>query len=68
MSRYAEFVTYLRPIDSDGDDVISLREMDAAMRSVGEPPLSRAEIEVLQRRTGRRPLTWERFIEVLLLT
>lgn len=68
MSRYDEFVTYLRPIDADGDDVISLREMNAALRSVGEPPLSARETEVLRRRTGLRPLTWDRFIEVLLLT
>lgn len=68
MARYDEFVTYLRPIDADGDDVISINELNAAMRSVGEPALSSAEVSVLRRRIGERPLTWSRFIEALLLT
>ncbi|PRQ08369.1 urea transporter [Enhygromyxa salina] len=68
MSRYDQFFTYFMPIDADGDDVISIDEMNNAMRSVGERPLSSAETEQLQRRAQGQPLTWDRFIQVLLLT
>lgn len=68
MSRYEEFVTYFLPIDADEDQIISIKEMNAAMRSVGEPSLTGDEIELLQRRAGGRPMTWNRFVEVLLVT
>ena len=68
MSRYAEFVTYFLPIDADQDDSISIKEMNIAMASVGEPPLTADEIAFLEARAGRQPLTWNRFIEVLLVT
>ena len=68
MSRYAEFVTYFLPIDADQDDSISIKEMNIAMASVSEPPLTADEIAFLEARAGRQPLTWNRFIEVLLVT
>jgi solute carrier family 14 (urea transporter) len=68
MLRYTEFVTYFLPIDNDQDDVISMKEMNTALASLREPPLSEEEITFLQKQTGGQPLTWNRFIEVLLLT
>ncbi|MFB8787777.1 MAG: urea transporter [Potamolinea sp.] len=68
MSRYTEFVTYFLPIDVDADDSISMQEMNTALASLKEPPLSEDEITFLQDQTGGQPLTWNRFIEVLLLT
>jgi len=68
MSRYTEFVTYFLPIDVDADDAISMKEMNTALASLREPPLSKDEIKFLQKQTGGQPLTWNRFIEVLLLT
>ncbi|WP_445243825.1 urea transporter [Microcoleus sp. MON1_C5] len=68
MSRYTEFVTYFLPIDVDADDAISMKEMNTALASLREPPLSKDEITFLQEHTGGQPLTWNRFIEVLLLT
>jgi Ca2+-binding EF-hand superfamily protein len=68
MSRYTEFVTYFLPIDADGDDTISMKEMNTVLASLREPPLSEDEITFLQKQTGGQALTWNRFIEVLLLT
>ncbi|HBB30491.1 MAG TPA: urea transporter [Cyanobacteria bacterium UBA8803] len=68
MSRYTEFFTYFLPIDANEDDFISTDEMNTAMASVGEPPLSTSEVEFLRYRMGGQPLTWNRFIEVLLVT
>ncbi|KYC39989.1 hypothetical protein WA1_28945 [Scytonema hofmannii PCC 7110] len=68
MSRYTEFVTYFLPLDADEDEFISTKEMNTALASVGEPPLSNDEIAFLRDRTGGEPLTWNRFIEVLLVT
>jgi Ca2+-binding EF-hand superfamily protein len=34
MSRYTEFVTYFLPIDVDVDDIISMQEMNTALRSL----------------------------------
>lgn len=68
MSRYTEFVTYFLPLDVDADDAISMQEMNTALRSLREPPLSEEEITFLQEQTGGQSLTWNRFIEVLLLT
>jgi hypothetical protein len=66
MSRYTEFVTYFLPIDVDADDTISMHEMNTALRSLREPPLSDDEITFLQEQTASQSLTWNRFIEVLL--
>ena len=68
MSRYTEFVTYFLPIDVDADDTISMQEMNTALASLREPPLSKDEITFLQKQTGSQSLTWNRFVEVLLLT
>jgi hypothetical protein len=45
-----------------------MKEMNTALASLREPPLSKDEIKFLQKQTGGQPLTWNRFIEVLLLT
>ncbi|MEG4944079.1 urea transporter [Microcoleus sp. F4-D5] len=68
MSRYTSFVTYFLPIDVDADDTISMQEMNTALGRLREPPLSEDEITFLQEQTGGQSLTWNRFIEVLLLT
>jgi urea transporter/Ca2+-binding EF-hand superfamily protein len=68
MSKYSEFVTYFLPIDTNEDDVISTDEMNVAMASVGESPLSYDEVVFLKYSTEGQPLTWNRFIEVLLVT
>lgn len=68
MSRYTEFVTYFLPLDADEDESISTKEMNTALSSVGEPSLTQEEVEFLRDRTGGQPLTWNRFIEVLLVT
>lgn len=68
MTHYDDFVTYFLPIDADGDDSISLAEMNVAMTSVGERPLSPIEAGYLKRQTGDTPMTWNRFIEMLLVT
>ena len=68
MARYDEFCTYFVPIDANGDDCISLEEMNVALTSVGEPRLSADEATFLRQQTGGKPLTWNRFIEMLLIT
>ncbi len=68
ITKYAEFMTYFLPIDADEDNLISVDEMNLAMSSVDEASLSADEIAFLQKRTGGQPLTWNRFIEVLLVT
>ncbi|AFZ18440.1 urea transporter [Allocoleopsis franciscana] len=68
MSRYTEFVTYFLSIDANEDNTISMQEMNTALASFREPPLSEEEIIFLQKQTGGQPLTWNHFIEVLLLT
>ncbi|WP_414544841.1 urea transporter [Nostoc sp. CCY0012] len=67
MSKYQEFITYFLPIDTDEDESISIEEMNVALSSVGECPLSQDEIIFLQTKTGGNPLSWHRFIEVLLV-
>ncbi|UBF29295.1 urea transporter [Kovacikia minuta CCNUW1] len=68
MSKYNKFVTYFLPIDADQDDSISTEEMNVAMASVGEHPLTQAEVLWIQDRMKGEPLTWNRFIEMLLVT
>ncbi|MDB9527521.1 EF-hand domain-containing protein [Oscillatoria sp. CS-180] len=68
MANYEEFTTYFLPIHADGDDAISLKEMNLAMRSVGEAHLSEQESAQLKAQIQSLPLTWTRFIEMLLLT
>jgi Ca2+-binding EF-hand superfamily protein len=68
MSKYSQFVTYFLPIDANENDVISTDEMNVAMASVGESPLSNDQVVFLQYSKAGQPLTWNRFIEVLLVT
>jgi len=67
MAEYDDFVTYFLPIDANEDDAISLREMNIAMASVSEQSLSTEEIQFLQHHIDGQPLTWNRFIELLLV-
>lgn len=67
MAEYNEFITYFLPIDADEDNTISVHEMNIAMASVGELPLTKDEITFLRDRTGGQLLTWNQFIEMLLL-
>ncbi len=68
MSKYSEFVTYFLPIDANEDNLISTDEMNTAMISVGESLLSKDEVIVLQNMATGAGLTWNRFIEALLVT
>ena len=68
MAQYGKFVTYFLPIDANGDDIINIEEMNVAMASVGETALTTDETTFMQQTTGGQPLTWSRFIEVLLVT
>lgn len=68
MIRYDRFVNYFVPIDANQDDRISKEEMNIALASVGEPPLSKSELLFLRNRMGDKPLTWNEFIQVLLVT
>ena len=68
MARYDEFRTYFVPIDANGDDCISLDEMNVAFSSVNQPLLSAAEAAFLHKQANGKPLTWNRFIEMLLVT
>ena len=68
MARYEEFTTYFLPIDADKDNAIDIQEMNTAMSSVNEPPLTREEIDFLQQRANSLSFTWNQFIELLLLT
>lgn len=67
MTEYKHFVTYFLPIDADEDETISTKEMNVAMASVGEPPLTNDEITFLSDRSNGQSLTWNRFIELLLV-
>ena len=68
MANYNAFVTYFLPIDADGDDAISSTELNLAVQSVGMGPFSTEEQTYLQKSVGDRPLTWNQFVERLLLT
>ncbi len=68
MIEYDAFTTYFVPIDADENDLISVEEMNVAMTSVSESPLTREEIDLLQQRTNSNSFTWNQFIELLLLT
>ena len=68
MTKHDAFMTYFLPIDADGDDRISIEEMNSAMNSVGETKLTREEIDFLQRRSNSQSFTWNQFTELLLLT
>ncbi|MDJ0519176.1 MAG: urea transporter [Trichodesmium sp. MO_231.B1] len=67
MSRLDEFATYFIPIDQDGNGVLEVEEMNVVLASVNEPPFSSEEVTFLQKRIGGKDLTWERFLELLLV-
>jgi len=68
MNKYEAFTTYFLPIDANKDNLISISEMNVAMNSVREKALSQEEVDFLQRQIGKQSLTWNQFIELLLLT
>ena len=68
MMEYDAFMSYFLPTDSDENDPISIKEMNVAMTNVGELPLTREEINLLQQRTSSRSFTWHQFVELLLLS
>jgi Ca2+-binding EF-hand superfamily protein len=68
ISKYTEFVTYFLPIDANQDDSISIDQIKVVMSSSGEASLSVDEVAFLQVRTSGHPMTWNQFIEVLLVT
>jgi Ca2+-binding EF-hand superfamily protein len=57
---------YLLPVDADGDDRLERREIDRMFASIGQPVLSPAEARRLLG-DAERSLTWEGFIDRLLL-
>ncbi|NEP14901.1 MAG: urea transporter [Symploca sp. SIO2C1] len=67
MSRLDEFSTYFIPIDSDGNGILAPEEMNVVLTSVDEPPLANEEVTFLRQRIGNKELTWERFLELLLV-
>ena len=68
MMEYDAFMSYFLPTDAEENDRISIEEMNVAMTNVGELPLTREEINLLQQRTSSRSFTWHQFVELLLLT
>ena len=68
MTEHDAFMTYFVPIYAKRNDLLSIKEMNLAMKSVSEPPLTREEIDFLQQRTTHQSFTWNQFIELLLLT
>lgn len=68
MKEYEAFMTYFVPIYADHNNLLSIKEMNVAMTSVDEPPLTKEEINFIQQRTGHQSFTWKQFIELLLLT
>ncbi len=58
---------YLVPVDADGDERLDLDEMDRLLRSIGQPSLNRREQRaVFGPELG--PLSWQAFVDRLLLT
>ncbi|MEX0588501.1 MAG: urea transporter [Cyanobium sp.] len=60
-------LSYLMPVDTNGNDLLDPAELRRLLTSVGEPPLSPAEEHLLfgQPLCG---LTWKQFVDRLLLT
>lgn len=68
MANYHDFVTYFLPIDANQDNEIDIKEMNRAFASVGQPQLTTSEADFLYRHTPETSMTWNRFIELLLVT
>jgi urea transporter len=60
-------LTYLGPVDADGNDRLDAAELDRLLVSVGQPHLNDQERQHLFGSTGRG-LSWGSFIDRLLLT
>lgn len=67
MSRLDELYTYFIPIDKDKNGLLDIQEMNAVLASVNEPTLSEDEVDFLKQRLGGKNLTWERFLELVLV-
>jgi len=60
-------LSYLMPVDANGNDRLDPAELRRLLGSVGEPPLNGdEEIAVFGR--GRQGLSWRQFVDRLLLT
>lgn len=68
MANYEEFITYFLPIDANQDNAISIDEMNLALASVGESPLDVEEVNFLNHIMDGKSMTWNRFMELLLVT
>ena len=62
------FLTYLQPTDTDGDRMLSLDEMNRTLISLGLDALNPKERQLIERRVGTQPMTWNAFVTLLLLT
>ncbi|NEO30673.1 MAG: hypothetical protein F6K36_09625 [Symploca sp. SIO3C6] len=67
ISRLDQFSKYFIPIDANEDGVLTPQEMNVVLASVDESPLSQDELTFLRQRIGGKDLTWERFLELLLV-
>ncbi|MGE4606733.1 MAG: urea transporter [Myxococcota bacterium] len=63
-----DFLTYLQPTDTDGDGMLSLKELNRTLVSVGLDALNSTELQVIERRMGTQPMTWGGFVRLLLVT
>jgi urea transporter len=63
----ARLLTYLQPVDADGNDELDPAELDRLLVSVGQPPLLEEEHQQIFGPTGRG-LSWASFLDQLLLT
>ena len=57
---------YLRPGDADGDDRLDPGELARLLRSIGQPPLSSDEQQLVFGTSGEK-LSWRTFVDRLLL-
>jgi Ca2+-binding EF-hand superfamily protein len=60
-------LSYLMPVDVDGNDRLDPGELRRLLRSVGEPPLN-ADEEVAVFGRSCQGLSWRQFVDRLLLT
>lgn len=67
-TEYETLMTYFAPIYACRNNLLSIKEMNVAMTSVSEPPLTREEIYFLHQRTSHQSFTWNQFVKLLLLT
>lgn len=63
----ARLLTYLQPVDADGNTELDPAELDRLLVSVGQPPLLEEERQRIFGTTGRG-LSWGSFLDQLLLT